>query len=265
MKVRDIEVGSRIGESSRFRIYLGKRDDEQSVIFKIAKTFEDGDVLANEASKFNAFRAFAEQIAQFEKAQNKKLSHYDWLFANLESSFLESTQGYRRVNVFTTPDTDVSKLTPLTKLRDEVEIDVRTSVWILGRFFKIYAFFELMKIGSDAILTRYPLFSPDDYLIGPERHRLIYYNYSGEFPDVVATDSVKEVVNFMLEWIVVEDDATALNYYRLLKDFAKYGRGTFEDAHRELYDYVRSHWGIKYHPFTYRERGTVVWKPFKEG
>ena len=50
MKVRGIEVGNRIGESPKFRIYLGTDDEGQSVILKVAKTFEDGDILSDDSA-----------------------------------------------------------------------------------------------------------------------------------------------------------------------------------------------------------------------
>ena len=88
MKVRDIEVGRRIGESSKFRIYLGKTPSEQSVILKVAKTFEDGDILASEAGEFNILYVFSEQIAEFERKAGLESARYDLLFANLIASFI---------------------------------------------------------------------------------------------------------------------------------------------------------------------------------
>lgn len=265
LKVRDIEVGNRIGETPKFRIYLGTTKDAQPVILKVAKTFEDGDILAREAGKFNILRSFEEQVAKFEADQGGSNSHYDLLFAILLASFLEPTQEDRRINVFAMPDIDLGKLIPLTKLHAETEIDTRTSIWILGRFFKFYSFFELLANDEDyPVIPRYPFFSPDDYLIGPERHRLIYYNFSGDMADVIATDFVKAISRFVLDWVVVGDDPAEQDYLALLGDFSKYGRCSFEEAHGDLYALVKKHWGISYHPFTYRDRDTIIWKTIKE-
>ena len=257
-------MGPRIGESSKFRIYLGKMDDGQLVILKVAKTFEDGDILAEEAGKFNILRSFEKQVTKFETHLGRRNSHYDWLFANLLSSFLESTQGDRRINVFATPDIDLSKLIPLTKLHAKVEIDTRTSIWILGRFFKFYSFFELLAADGDNPVIRYPIFSPDDYLIGPEKHRLIYYNFSGDMADVGAYDFVKAISKFILNWVVVEEDPAEQEYFELLKDFSESGRDSFEEAHGDLYRLVEKLWGIQYYPFTCRDRNTTIWKTIKE-
>lgn len=264
LRVRNIEVGDRIGEAPKFRIYLGTLDGTRPVILKVAKTFEDGDVLAEEAGKFNILRTFEEQVAKFEADHNGGNSHYDWLFANLLSSFMEPTQGDRRINVFTTPDVNLSKLIPLTKLHAEVEIDTRTSIWILGRFFKFYGFFELLAASEDTPIARYPLFSPDDYLIGPERHRLIYYNFSGDMADVVATDFIKVISKFVLNWVAIEDNPAEQQYLKLLQDFSEHGRCSFKEVHEDLYRLIEELWGIQYHPFTYRDRGTIIWKTIKE-
>ena len=239
-------------------------DDGHSVILKVAKTFEDGDILAEEAGKFRVLHAFEKVIAKYVEIQGTSNPHYDWLFANLLASFLEPTQDDRRINVFAMPDIDLGELIPLTKLHAEVEINVRTSVWILGRLFKFYSFFELLAAQGDNPVTRYPVFSPDDYFIGAKRHRLIYYNFSGDVADVIATDFVKAISKFILDWVVVGDDLAEQKYFELLGDFAKNGCASFEEAHNYLYTPVAKLWGIQYHPFTYRDRGTIFWKTIKE-
>ena len=264
LRVKNIEVGNRIGEASKFRIYSGKTDSGEQVILKVAKTFEDGDILAEEASKFNILKTFETQVALLQEQQGYTNSHYDWLFADLSSSFMEPTQGDRRINVFMIPDIDLSELVPLTKLHSEIEIDARTSVWILGRFLKFYSFFELLTASEDNPIARYPLFSPDDYLIGPEKHRLIYYNFSGDMADVTALNFVKAVAKFVLDWTIIGDDSTEQEYLGLLKNFSEYGRDSFEEAHGDLYRLIEELWGIQYHPFTYRDRNTIIWKTIKE-
>lgn len=262
MKVRNYEVGALIGEASKFRVYLGE-DNAQKIVMKVAKTFEDGDSLADEASWFNVLRVFIAQVAKMQEQNRETNSHYDWLFANLTASFLEPSQKDRRINFFKVVDIDLDQLIPLPKLRTETEIDARTSVWILGRFLKIYSFYELLAVSGDNPIIRYANFSPGDYLIGPETHRLIYYNHSGSVAEVVANDYVKTITQFILEWVGIEDDAAEQKYLQLLNDFATNGRGTFEEAHIDLYRLIKELWGIQYHPFTYRDHGTSRWKTIK--
>lgn len=263
LKVRNYEVGDLIGETSKLRIYLG-RNDEKNVVIKVAKTFEDGDFLAEEASWFSILRAFIAQVAAMQEELGQTDAHYDWLFANLTSSFLEPTQQGRRINILETVDVDFNKLIPLSKLRNQIEIDARSSVWILGRFLKIHSFYELLAASGDNPIAQYANFSPGDYLIGPERHRLIYYNHSGATADVIANTYVMAIAKFMLEWMVVENDLAEQKYYQLLSDFAANGRATCKEAHTELYQLVKKLWGIQYHPFTYRARDDSRWKTIEE-
>lgn len=268
MKVRNIEVEECIGESSKFRIYHGKTDEKQKVILKVAKTFEDNDVLSTEAGFFKLLEVFAQNIAKFEEKKENN-SHYDWLFAKLKTSFFESTQDDRIINVFEAPDIELDELVPLPKICSKTQIDARTSVWILGRFLKFYSFFELMAASGDNPVIRYPIFSPDDYLISPQHHRLVYYNFSGDVSDIMANDYVKSIVDFIIDWVTIdENDPLEKEYLDLLKDFSEYGRTMCEEAHKELYQLVDRLWGIKYHPFTYREKDTMIWKTIqnnKEG
>lgn len=264
MKVRNIEVGEKIGESAKFRIYLGTTEEGTRVILKVAKTFADNDVLALESGRFNLWRCFSDQVKTFEELSGKADSHYDWLSARLEASFLEPTQDDRRINVFSMPDISLDELIPLSKLHAKTEIDARTSVWILGRFFKFYGFFELIAFDLDTTAAEYPVFSPDDYLIGTEKHRLLYYNYSGSMSDVIANDFVKAIARYMLEWTVIKEAQKEQEYLSLLKDFSEQGRRTFEEAHAELYELAYKLWEIGYYPFTYRDRDTLVWKTVKE-
>ncbi len=262
MKIRDIEVGKKIGESAKFRIYLGNTESDYQVLLKVAKTFEDNDALVSESGQFNLLRCFAEQVATYEKYARKKSSHYDWLFARLRASFIEPTQGDRRINVYEVPEISFDKLMPLTKLCAGTEIDARTSVWILGRLFKFYSFFELIAFELNSV-AQYPIFNPDNFVIGVERHRLVYYNHSGSIPDVVAYDFVKAISKYILDWAVISKDSEEQEYLELLKDFSENGRKSFEQAHAELYDLAYKLWEIGYHPFTYRDRDTLVWKTIK--
>jgi len=264
LKVRDIEVGELIQETPTFRIYLGTAPDEREVFLKVAKTYEDNQPLIDEASTFSEMAIFGEQIARYEEEQSGRNSHYDWLFANLMKSFSEPTQGDRWINVFSVLDTEIGKLMQLQKLQSETEIDAKTSVWILGRLFKFYGFFELMGVDesedSEFYTAEYPVFSPDNYFIGPERHRIICYNIPEKNLCSFANDEVKAVAKFVLDWLAVEDDPKEQEYKELLEGFVENGRERFEYAHRELYELVRELWGRSYYPFTYRDRGTLVWK-----
>lgn len=264
IKVRNIEVGNLIGESSRFRVYLGHLPEDQKVIAKVAKTINDNIILTEDARAFNRLKDFELHLREVAKYPCADAVNYHLLFARLTSSFIEESQKDRRINVFTTPEIDLDDVTPLSQLSSQVEIDSRTSVWIIGRFFKFYSMFEIMRIAENDDACRYPVFSEHDYLVGPKNHRLIYYNYSGEIYDIIATDLVKAISKYMLSWIVFDNTDKDIKYHQLLDDLATNGRTTAAEAHSDLYDLIRELWGIQYHPFTYRQRETMTWKSIEE-
>lgn len=265
LEIKDIELKKVIGEAQKFRIYLGEKDNGEQFIVKIANSFDDGAVLAEEAKFFMKLTSFQEELADIEAKLQLEKSRYDLLFAKLSASYLATANDLSRVNAFEIPEANLNEVAPLAKFFHEIEIDARSSVWLLGRFFKFYCFAENIRFANGETAVEYPIFSADDYLIGPKNHRLVYYNYSGSTLDVLANDYIKKITKFISEWTVFKDDDEAeAKYHRLLDDFAANGRRTAEDAHRELYELVKEIWGIHYYPFTYRERGTIIWKNVKD-
>lgn len=259
VKVRDVEVENIIGESSKFRVYSGRRDDGQKVIVKVARTFEDGAKLAEDAKQFTLLKNFESYLRNLSETTAESAS-YNLLFARLESSFLEETQKDRRINIFTIPDADLDLIVPLPKLSSSVEIDSRTSVWIIGRLFKFYGMFELMREADGEDACSYPVFNFGDYLIGPKTHRLVYYNFSDEVYDIYATSGIKSIAKYILDWTSFDDSDEDKQYKALLEDMMTNGRKTAAEAHHDLYALVRDLWGYKYYPFTYRAKGTLEWK-----
>ena len=253
VEFKGIKIGNKIGETSKFRIYTGEKDEE-TIIVKVAKTFEDGEVLQREAAKFTELNS---QITHINTLAGPEAG-YELLLASIDGSFLEPTQGDRRINIFSSsPNVSMDKLVPLPKLYNSTVIDARTSVWILGRLYKFYNLFELVRSINSDDAVKYPLFSSGDYLISPEYHRVVYYNFSGEIEDSLATNFVKAVTRFIRTWVDEDSDKEYLN---LLDELTNDGRDTFEQAHQELYKLVEKLWGIGYYPFTYKDKGTNYYK-----
>ena len=262
-KVRDIEIGRLFGKSERVHIYLGTKAQEP-VILKVAATIDDNDVITDESSFFNVLDNKITEIDELQSRIGEKLAHYGWLFTKPIDLFMEETQGNRYISVYAIPEIKPEDITSMTKLCNNVEIDVRTSVWIIGRLLKIYGFFELMSL-EDSNVTKYPQFSADSYLIDPKHHRVLFYNCPSKvYEDVTASDYIKAISNFMLGWVCANDDPDEQEYVELLKDFAEKGRGKASEAHTELYDLVKEKWGIQYYPFTYRDHGAALWIKIEE-
>lgn len=251
MEIRGIKIGSLVEETEKKYIYLGIFPDKNPVIIKSAKSSDNNKTLLNEVKWFEKLRTFNEEVEKHSKKIGVEY-HFDWLFAWLVTTFVEPNQDDRRFSVFSMPETEIGKLIPLSKVARTTQIDSRTSVWILERIFKFYAYFELMRESGDIPLTEYPVFSSRDYLLGPVQHRLIYYNYSGSGMDFTAYELVKTITTFIKGWVVLSEEAEDKKYGYMLDDFSQKGRKSFVEAHGELQKTAKDLWGTKYHPFTFR-------------
>ena len=264
MNVRGYEVGKMFGESTKQRLYLGS-SESQPVVIKVAKTTADNQFLAEDAKWFSRLRTLNQEIVSMQAQQQRTSAHYELLFAQLVSSFMEPTQGNRQINVYAYPETSLECLVPLPKLQQTTRIDARTTVWILGRLFKLYGMYELMAASTSRLTPEYALFYPSDYLIDPLKHRLIVYNYSGQYRGGSAAGLIAQIAQYLLQWSAMEDGETELQYYALLKDFSQFGRQTFNLAHQELYQLVGNLWGYHYYPFTYRDTHSDMWQTYQGG
>lgn len=275
MNTKLVTVDKPIGASKKFSIFTGTQTHvgvisyTRPVIVKIASSFEYNDVLTAEASHFTTLSMFAKELADIQKQSAKDVIRYDLLFAKLSGSFIDPTRNDCRLNVFDTVDIEIDKLTPMGKLMKDTKIDTRTSVWILGRILKLYSLFELMAASESSPYVKYPLFSIGNFLISPEKHRVVYYNFPGEIEDVTATELVKAVTTKILKWIEPrDDDPNDTPYMDMLKALADNGSEKFELAHSLLYLAVERLWGISYHPFTYKNVQTDTsmsgWNTIKE-
>ena len=244
-----VKLTRKIADGKKFRVYTGL-SGEDMVVVKVANTVDDNSKLKAETVNFCELRIFDHYINSFQRETlGVEPVNYKRLFANLKSSFLD--EDGRMVNVFSFPDIEVDKLIPLLKIYKDMKIDARTSVWILGRLFKLYSMSELEAVMHKTDIKKYRLFSLGDYLIGPESHELVYYNYSGVVDSLSAVSFIKVISKTIDEWVIRTGDSLEGQYLSLLDDFKENGRETFDNAHEELYKLIRCIWGSKYHPFTY--------------
>lgn len=267
MMIKDVKIVKLVGEAENFRLYTGKRGNE-TVLVKVAKTIDDNQLLAMEAGRANEMKEFNTQLEDFDKKNDRESPAFGLLFAELLYSFTESTQGDRRINVFRINGVEADNLIPLTKVAYQTIIDPRTSVWIIGRFFKLYFFYELMAdflTGLDhpdheKVNPHYPVFNPDDYFIDIAGHHLIYFGFSPTFEGASANPYIKDITRFMLDWLHedcdkdTDDYINSVKYIEQLWYFRDHNISTARCAHTELYSLVRELWGIEFYPFTYQNK-----------
>lgn len=281
MKVRDYEVGKLIGESPHMRIYLATdTKNGKEVILKIAKTYEDEEWLKHDVGVLLEHQSFLEapRILKMsdEDRESFEKARYDLLAAKVVNTFVEKSQGDRRVNVVKLPQVTMAELTPLSKLMAETRIDQRTSVWIFGRLLKFYSIFEALidkaydpsardvgRFNGDLVFAFYPEFSPGNFLISPRNHRVIFYNSTGWGKARTAKPYIKQMAETMYEWVSHNgnENVAILMFLSELKDD---GAEDFNGAHHELYDLAGDLWKRGYYPFHYREKDSNIWRTIGE-
>ena len=295
MKVGEYEVDTSklLTETEHAHIYLAQKG-EKTVIFKIAKTFDDNEALMAEAHNFEFFMNAIEFSEEHRIEERKKSpSKYDLLFTKLEETFLAETQYDRRVNILSVRDADINEFALLTDLQSRVKIDLRTSAWVMGRLLKWILFHDALhrmsieahRDESDIAYREWIDFDPKDWLICPNQNRLVRFSGNvtscDEFRDVV-----KKMADFVYNWTEAEKPSkNEADYIRFLKELKnrgwydwfwtkrfwkkeatveeleeKYSELDFEETHDKFYEIVSATWGISYYPFTYREINSNTWE-----
>ena len=208
-------------------------------------------------------------MAQYaEKLEEKYISHranpkdrlnYQWHFPAIVETFLSPEQK-RKVLVVRFIDSNASQMVSIAKMvrKDNLRVDIKTSVWILGKLLKALLFFHDQRISVGEV-------SIGKILIDPEQHFVNFFDlslatFSQEPLDeetcragiVQATQVVMEVLGVDLDsgeypYPADEEEVRYLEHLRLMEE------GIFGDvqlAHQRFYELVESLWGRKFHEFT---------------
>lgn len=284
MRIQDVEVGELLTETEYTRIYSGKKDDGESVIFKIAKTFDENWALSEEINQFCNFERKVELLKDFNQTSYSP-NPYKFLFVKLESFKKELSQYDRLVAIYSTRGIKLENLVALPKLYEKVEIDLQTSSWILGRILKWFFFQEITyheeikngetkeyacyDIKSD---TKYPKWDPESFLICAEEHRLMYYSSPLDYdkagenieshdekPTYYVPKLIKPIIKYIRDWTVIEKPTKKEQQFLKVFDTISKAK-SFYHAYVDYYTAVRETWSISIYPFTYRSRGSTTWE-----
>lgn len=269
--VKDYEVGGTIAETNNFRIRRCTLPDGRVGLFKIAKTITDNSLLDREALILSEMKRVA---AEYEAAYaltnpgDGQFLNYELCFPSLVESFIcdvESGAEGRRVNIliFINSTEDLSVLVPAEQIisRDRVRIDLKTSVWIMGKLLKLLTFTQSMGISINWV-------DGHNILIERDRHYVVISDwteavlYDDGIPEHEAREEIAraaEVVLNLLEANFEERELPEdLETEELDNDL--YGEALFElfdckqsnakEAHDDFYSLVLNLWPRQFHPYT---------------
>lgn len=254
----------KMGGSKHFTVYgcmLPPEDRQNRIVslLKIAQNSDDNQLLATEALVLNRLRGFAREIDDT-RQEGTKPFNYGNFFPELVDSFVSPTQGNRRINILSFPDPveSTSQLTQLSSLisKENIYVDPRTSVWILGKTLKILGMAQDIGISNGNI-------DGSNVLIEKERHGIILFDWAlaqihqEEIPIGVRRFEVIQTVKMAIKAMggdpekgTIDSDDADGQYVAILNNLLN---GRFYDAneaHKLFYEAVDKIWPRKYWPFT---------------
>lgn len=259
------QVGDLAADAGDYRVYLCKQETTgRQCLLQIADQ-PAGNAALDRAAYF--LRELESQAAEVEKEYEKvrtdprSLLNYGLGFPELLDSFVSSEQGGRRINILAFRNIDDLKtVVPISKIIevDRLRVDLRTSVWIMGKCLKLLAFAHSLGITVGKLDT-------GNILIEPDKHYVIIFDWSSAsshlIQEVLTTESVgdialaaRSVLSLLggdLETGAVPDSEEGFRRYcNYLFSLSRGSQHDATEAHRRFYEIADSLWERKYYHFT---------------
>ena len=257
-------VGKLVAETDLYRLYLCEQEATgQQCLLQIAATLAENGALDRSAyllaRLLREAEAMEEEYAKV-KEDPKKFLNYQLGFPELVASFVSAEQGGRRINILRFRGVeDVHSMVPLYNLvhRDRLRVDLRTSVWIMGKLLKILAFFH------DAGVVVRDL-APGNVLIEPAQRYVVVFNSAKAelMSDGVPPSTVREEIKAAAQCVIetlggtmeggIPDDGSPQHepYQEHLLQLAREGETNAATAHQRFYEQVDRLWPRGFYPFT---------------
>ncbi len=255
---QEYQVGKLVAKTQSYRLYLCSMPGaERTYLLQVAaEVAQNGDL--DKAAYF--LRSLLQNAEELErefarlKTDPKEKLNYQLCFPELVDSFISDSQGGRRVNVLGFQNVpDVSTLVPLHNIihKDHMRVDLKTSVWIMGKLLKILDFAHSAGISIGQL-------TPGNILIEPTNHYVVIFNWAKAHEGVTrdlcreeirtAAQSVVQVLGGIQEKSFRSTEAATYQLYLL--GLMRNGERSAKQAHEEFYELVDGLWPRGYHPFT---------------
>lgn len=258
------EIREQVADARQYRLYLClQRQTGRRCLLQIAKTMENNGELDRAAFILKELKRRADELeAEYAgvKADSKDLLNYDLGFPELVDSFICRLQGGRRINILAFRNVeDVSDIVPLINItaKDRLRVELRTSVWIMGKLLKllVFAHSENISVG---------LISGGNILIEPVQHYVLIFDWSAAQTHVNAiladircqeiTQAAQAVITVLggdleTDTFPNDGDENRDQYLSHLLRLARGSESNAERAHAKFYELIDSLWKREFHPF----------------
>jgi serine/threonine protein kinase len=233
-------------------------------MLKIARRTAWNGLLDREAYLLQLMEKEAADLeAEYSKVKGgDKMLNYQFFFPKLVESFVSTEQGGSRINIISLSHVadKISDLTPIGHLitKENVQIDPRTSAWILGKTLTALAFAKSMNVLIKDL-------SGDNILINRNQHYVTLLDWSGAIISngEIPKDMIRETIaNSAKEtFLIMGGDLSTgklpenlqlqgNSYEKYLKDMMDGCFSDVHEAHRGFYEIVLSAWPREFYKFT---------------
>jgi hypothetical protein len=258
-------VGAKVADADRYRLYLCEQEETgRRCLVQTANAAEYNGGLDRAAYLLDELKRHSDELeAEYAGAKEdpKDMLNYDLGFPELVEGFICQDQGGRRVNILAFRNVeDVSKMVPLSNIttKDRRRVDLRTSVWILGKLLKSLVLTQCVKISVGLVVG-------NNILIEPDRHYVLIFDWSaaqihsGDLSFETRRQEIAQAAQAVITALggdlatgVFPDDGDEAfgRYTDHLLRLARGSESKAERAHAQFYELVDSLWKRGYHPFT---------------
>jgi len=201
--------------------------------------------------------------ADYDKVKTDVMNqlNYDLSFPELIDSFICKEQGGRRINILAFKNvSDARNMVPLINItrKDFLRIDLRTSVWIMGKILKLFVLTHSENVSINSLPS-------SNILIEPKEHYVLVFDWAqakihnSKIDMEIRQNEIASVAKAViialggdLENQHIPDDGEegfAL-YTDYLWRLAKGAEANADRAHINFYELVDKIWKRGYYPFT---------------
>lgn len=258
-------VGRKVAETSRYRLYVCRPNGETAAdhLLQIATAVEHDGALERSAYILERLTREAERLEALyaeTKTDPNHFVNYQLHFPALVDTFVAADQESRRTNILRFSEVgEVGRMVPLYNLveRDRRRVDLRTSIWILGKLLKAMSLAHGIGVAVKNL-------TPGNILIEPDQHYVVIFNWVDAelMSDGVPQSTVREEIRSAATSVIrvlggdpekgIPDDGGPWHaaYQQHLMQLAATGESNALEAHRAFYALVDSLWERGFHPFT---------------
>ncbi len=262
---KEYQVGELIAETKRYRTYLcTQKGVQQQYLLLISTETEHNGLLDRNAYMLAELEGRSNAIEATWAANGQPGSqfplNYCLGFPGLVDNFVPDRQGGRRINIVRFREVeDLKGLVPATRMvkKDRLRVDLKTSVWIMGKLLKLLVFTQWEGISSGWV-------EPKNILLELNKHYVLLFGWMEAkirpqgVPADVQRQEVKQAARAVIFTLGGNPETGSIpndgeeHFDRYSSHLAGLARGNARcarEAHTAFYELVNELWERKFHPY----------------